>query len=93
MSRYSLYHYPAGQAKFPTKPLSWKAPKAMLVTPAIPTTPTRSEHPAKAYAGIIRTCAGTVKLPAKVHTTLQKSHEPQPAPVHEEGHAVGSDVP
>ena len=63
----------------------------MLVTPAIPTTPATFEHPAKAYFGIIRTCAGTVKLPAKVHTALQKSHEP--APAQDEGHAVGSDVP
>ena len=91
MSRYSLYHYPAGQAKFPTKPLSWKALKAMLVTPAIPTTPTRSEHPAKARCGMAVSCAGTVKLPAKLHATLYMSHEP--APAHDEGHTVGSDVP
>ena len=58
----------------------------MLVTPAIPTTPTRSEHPAKAYCGMAVSCAVTVKLPAKVHTTLYMSHEP--APAQDEGHAV-----
>ena len=63
----------------------------MLVTPAIPTTPATFEHAPKAQLGIIRTCAGTVKLPAKVHTTLYMSHEP--APAHDEGHTVGSDVP
>ena len=44
----------------------------MLVTPAIPTIPTRFEHPAKAYVGMAVSCAGTVKLPAKLHTSLQE---------------------
>ena len=60
----------------------------MLVTPAIPTTPTTFEHAPKAHLGMAFTCAGTVKLPAKVHTALQKVHEA--APAQDEGHAVGT---